>query len=98
MFLELGMELVWGRVEALTDMLVEGVQAKGYDVFSPRGKGEKSGIVSFYSKTIPHGRIIKELEARKIILIERSERLRATPHFYQDEAHIRALLEALPAH
>lgn len=98
MFLELGMDLVWARIQALTTLLVEGVQSKGYHVFSPRGAHESSGIVSFYSKTIPHGGIIKDLEAKKIIVIERSGRLRATPHFYQDASHIRALVDALPAH
>jgi selenocysteine lyase/cysteine desulfurase len=98
LFLEVGMDLVWARIRGLTDLLVEGVQAKGYSVFSPRGEAEASGIVSFYSKTIPHGKIVKELEGKKIIVIERGERLRASPHFYQDAAHIEALVAALPAH
>lgn len=98
LLMEVGMELVWGRIRALTDLLVAGVEAKGYTVFSPRGEQESSGIVSFYSKRLAHGAIIQALEKRRIIVIERSDRLRATPHFYQDASHIGALVEALPAH
>jgi selenocysteine lyase/cysteine desulfurase len=98
MLMEVGMELVWGRIRGLTDLLVAGVESKGYTVFSPRGEQESSGIVSFYSKRLAHGPIIQGLEKQKIIVIERSDRLRATPHFYQDATHIEALVEALPAH
>ena len=98
MFLELGIDLVWSRIKALTDHLVQGVQSKGYKVFSARGENESSGIVSFFSTSIPHAQIVKQLEARHIILIERADRLRASPHFYQDLSHIDALVNALPAH
>ena len=98
MFLELGMELVWGRIKGLTDRLVEGVQGKGYKVFSPRGEGEASGIVSFYSPTKNHVQLVKELDGKGITVVERGGRIRATPHFYQDISHIEALVEALPGH
>ena len=98
MLLQVGIEMIWKRLFALTTMLAEGVQAKGYRVFSPRAhERECSGIVSFsHANPQDHPAIIKSLEAQRIILVERENRLRAAPHFYQGSAQINALIEALP--
>jgi selenocysteine lyase/cysteine desulfurase len=98
LLLSVGIDAVWQRLYALTTMLAQGVQAKGYAVFSPRThESECSGIVSFSSPhPQDHPAIIKSLEAQHIILVERDNRLRAAPHFYQGEEQINALIEALP--
>jgi cysteine desulfurase / selenocysteine lyase len=99
LLLSVGIPAVWARLHALTTLLAEGVAAKGYRVFSPRAlESECSGIVSFTApdpKT--HSAILKSLEQKRIILIERENRLRAAPHFYQGEPQIRSLIDALPA-
>jgi selenocysteine lyase/cysteine desulfurase len=99
LILEMGIELIWKRVYGLTSMLVEGLREKGYTVYSPREKEEEcSGIVSFISPRGhgAHGAIVAELEKQKIVIVERDRRLRAAPHFYQEEREIGRLLEALP--
>ncbi len=98
MLLNVGIETVWKRLYALTQMLAEGVQAKGYRVYSPRAREEEcSGIVSFSSPTPEkHAAIIQGLEQKHIIIVERENRLRAAPHFYQGEEQIQRLLDALP--
>jgi selenocysteine lyase/cysteine desulfurase len=99
LLLELGIDLVWKRIYALTTLLVEGLKEKGYQVYSPREKeSECSGIVSFHSTTHDMDAIIQELESKRIIIVKRLGRLRAAPHFYQDQSHIDGLLNALPAH
>lgn len=47
LLLDIGMDRVWSRIQALTDRLCQGLQARGYRVFSPRKPEEKSGIVVF---------------------------------------------------
>ena len=98
LILEIGLPLIHQRVLALTDLLVAGLTAKGYSVFSPRTPGQSSGIVSFSSPTHDHATVVRDLEARKIILVTREARLRASPHFYNTPDQIHQLLAALPSH
>ncbi len=98
LLLEVGIGTVWGRVSALTGMLAEGLTRKGYRIISARTEHESSGILSFISPTLNHNDIIKQLEDRKIIIVQREGRLRVSPHFYQDESHIDSLLNVLLSH
>lgn len=110
LLLELGIENVWARVEALTDRLCDGLLSRGYRVFSPREKSHKSGIVAFEPPGMapvagPRGRavehpglkkIVADLEKQGIVIVVREGRLRASPHFYNTDAQIDQLLAALP--
>ncbi len=101
LLLEVGMENVWARIEALTSCLCDGLTGKGYRVFSPRGEGERSGIVVFdppaeVVKAIPLQKIVADLELHGIIIVVREGRLRASPHFYNTAEQMEALVEALP--
>ncbi len=102
MLLEVGIETVWSRVESLTARLCAGLVDRGYGVFSPRGDGERSGIVVFdppstsVRQTPSPARIVVELEKRGIIIVVREGRLRASVHFYNTPEQIDTLIEALP--
>lgn len=101
MFLELGMEAVWRRIEGLTTRLCDGLSAKGYHVISPRGDPrQRSGIVVFEpaaeaGKPAP-AKIVADLEKQGIIIVLRDGRLRASPHFYNTLQQIDQLIHALP--
>jgi len=95
LLLELGIEPIAARVLALTDRLVEGLRARGARVLSPRGPGETSGIVSFTLADEAPARTVARLRERRIFTIVRRGGVRASPHFYNDEGEIDALLEAL---
>ena len=96
MLLEIGIDQVWSRIEALTTKLCDGLERKGYRVVSPRGEGERSGIVVFDAPPGQAQRIVTELEKQNIIIVVREGRLRASPHFYNTPEQIDELLEALP--
>jgi selenocysteine lyase/cysteine desulfurase len=102
LILETGIETIWSRVEALTDHLCKGLKAKGYRVFSPRGKTEKSGIVTFepplagVRQTPGMLQIVSELEKQGIVIVIREGKLRASPHFYNSVEQIDRLVDALP--
>jgi len=110
MFLDIGMDVVWGKIEALTARLVEGLEGKGYRIFSPRGEGERSGIVIFdppppppppvpapEGREVPDAkRIVGSLEQQGIVIVVREGRLRASPHFYNTVEQIDGLVAALP--
>jgi cysteine desulfurase / selenocysteine lyase len=86
------------RVKILTDRLILGLMVKGYQVVSPRSGLEWSGIVSFVSPKLNHQQIFVDLRKQHIEIALREGRLRASPHFYNTEAQIDKLLDALPTH
>jgi selenocysteine lyase/cysteine desulfurase len=102
LFFEVGLDLVFKRIEALCEQLAAGLEKKGYAIFSPRTKaaGEthdpRSGIVTFTHPRGNHNKIAADLEAKKIIVVVRAGRLRASPHFYNTPEQMNRLLEALP--
>src|SRR5258708_38980695 len=51
---EVGVAAVAERVRLLTSRLIEGLQAKGYNIVSPRGEGEGSGSLRFTSPQHEH--------------------------------------------
>ena len=94
-----GIDAVAARVKLITDRLIAGVRAKGYQVMSPRDPGEESGIVSFISPRGGHDALIHTLRAdHHIELALREGRLRCSPHFYNTEQQIDRLIELLPGH
>ena len=97
LLLEAGIPEVQVRIKQLTDLLVEGVRSKGWQVHSPRTASEWSGIVSFSSRKHDTDQIRKHLrEEFKIVVAKRLGRLRSSPHYYNSTDEIRQLVEALP--
>ncbi len=93
--LEVGIEQIAERVLMLTERLVEGLDARGAAVHSPRGPGEASGIVAFELPDEPARRTTARLRSQKIFVVTRRGAVRASPHFYNSEEEIDALLAAL---
>lgn len=92
-----GIEAIEARIRLLTDRVVEAVSEKGYEVISPRGEGEWSGIVSFVSPRHDHEEIVRRLhQEHRIEIIQREGRLRCSPHFYNTEEQLEGLVNALP--
>ncbi len=99
LLLEVGIDEVWSRVEALTTRLGEGLAAKGYRIFSPRrSEAERSGIVVFEpgEDKPPAQKIVDDLGKQGIVIVTREGRLRASPHYYNTAEQIDRLLAALP--
>jgi selenocysteine lyase/cysteine desulfurase len=92
--LELGVDAIARRVLGLTDGLVEALRERGATVVSPRG-AEASGIVAFRWGDEPPRRTVARLRAKKMCLAARRGAVRASPHFYNDEDELAALVEAL---
>lgn len=95
LLLEIGIAAVASRVLELTDRLVAGLEARGAQLRSPRLPGEASGIVSFALPGEAPERSAARLRERGIFVVARRGGVRASPHFYNHEAEIDALLGAL---
>jgi len=96
LLLELGIDLISRRVFALTEQLCEGLGVKGYSVISSQAESERSGIVAFMHPSGGHAEIVRKLQEKKIVIVIREGRLRASPHFYNTPEQIQALIDALP--
>ena len=94
-----GIDAIWARIHAITNRLIAGLQAKGFQIISPREEREASGIVSFISPRGGHEALARTLrQDHHIELALREGRLRCSPHFYNTNQQIDRLLELLPAH
>lgn len=99
LLLEVGIDAVWAQLERVTSHLCDGLQAKGYRVFSPRRDAdERSGIVVFEPTVDKPAaeQIVADLERQGIVIVVRGGRLRASPHFYNTIEQMDRLVAALP--
>ena len=99
--LEVGIEDVWKRVDALTTMVEQGVKSKGYRVFTPREEeSERSGILIFEApegRENEHADIVGGLGQKGIVVALREGRIRVSPHFYNTKEQIQKFIDELPA-
>lgn len=97
MILDIGVPGIHGRVLDLTSRLIDGLRARGLAVVTPADHPEeRSAIVTFTAASPAANRAIHErLRERGIGLSLRAGRCRVSPAFYNTEAEIDRLLDAL---
>ncbi len=97
LFLEVGPEVVEGRVLELALRLAEGLDRQGYEVIGPwpRDPGERSGIVSFRKPGAPPQEILRDLQASRIVGRIHADFVRLSPHFYNTEDEVDRVIEVL---
>lgn len=99
LILEIGVDKIGQRLIELTNRLAGGLRDKGYRIVSSRQAAEASAILAICSDLHNHDELQAHLQQEhRIVTAVRSGRLRASPHFYNTEAEIDQLIEALPAH
>jgi selenocysteine lyase/cysteine desulfurase len=93
---ETGVQQIATYLEGLTDYLCESLITSDYEVVSSRKEGEKSQIVCIRHRgDLTPMTIYSHLRRQKIYVAPRGERVRISPHFYNNKADIDALIEAL---
>lgn len=93
---QLGIENVERRILDTTDYLCGLLEAHGAKVLSPRGEGEKSGIVTFKPRNYSGQRVCEHLLKRRILTVPRQGGVRVSPHFYNTRWEMERLVAALP--
>ena len=96
LLLDIGIPTIEGRVLELTKHLIEGLEAKGYRVITPKKDLDRAGIVIFESERHTPSEIYEKLHAKNIITAERGSGVRVSPHFYNTTSEVERLLEVLP--
>ena len=94
---ELGADKIQTYLTELTDYLCELLENKDYEIVSSREENEKSQIVCIKHRGGLHpNEISKNLQKENIIVSPRGDRLRISPHIFNDRADIERLIEFLP--
>lgn len=95
LLLEVGLDNVERRILQLTRRLINGLEKRGCQVFTPGEDERRLGIVAFRHPTVGSGEIFKHLFERKIVTAHRRGWVRVSPHFYCKESQIDAVLKAM---
>jgi selenocysteine lyase/cysteine desulfurase len=95
LLLEIGIPAIAQRVLELTDYLCSQAERAGLEVFSSRGPGDKSAIVSLLIPGADLSGIVPEFKSRGVVINKRAGRIRVSPHCYNTIAEIDRLIELL---
>ena len=96
MLLEAGIGEIGSRILMLTDRLAEGISKRGYEILSPRGEGEKSGILIFTSGSGERdAALFEHLNKNRIFAAPRGGGIRLSPHFYNSEEEVETFFAVL---
>ena len=96
LLLHVGIKNICERVLKLTDLLAEGLTKRGYQVLSPRGDGEKSGILIFSSGDEEKNQVLFDfLNRGKVFCALRGRGVRLSPHFYNTEEEVERFFQIL---
>lgn len=93
--LAVGSKQIEQHIGDLTGLAVQELERLGWEILSPRGEQEWSGIVSFRNTRMPAELAAQRLRDAKIDVAVRAGALRISPTVYNDEEDIGALLKAL---
>ena len=94
---EVGIGAVAAQVLALADAAAAKLEAKGYEVTSPRADHQRAGLVMFQHPTHANEAVMEALMAASVTAAVRGGKLRFSPHFYNTHEEIARAVEALPA-
>lgn len=94
---EIGVREIQSRNLALTDQILAGLHAQKIEVASPHETPEeRSAIISFTMGSAQQNKLVVDrLEAQKILISNRGDRLRVSPNFYNTPAEIDGFLDGL---
>lgn len=97
LLMEAGLARIRAHLLRLTDRLAEGLRAKGYDITSAMdNESERSGILCFKHPAHTAAEIHEILTEASVIVSLRGDVIRVSPHFYNTQEDIDALLTTLP--
>lgn len=94
--LALGPHEIESHILGLNALAAEKLKSKGYQIVSPMGSGERSGILSFCHPTVASDAIANRLAQAGVDIAVRGNALRISPSYYNDEREVGRFIEALP--
>jgi cysteine desulfurase/selenocysteine lyase len=97
LLLSVGLGQIEDRIMALTEALIAGLQGCDCILCTPiADRSERSGIICFRHPSTGTAALATRLQEAGVIISLRGDVIRVSPHFYNTEADLERLLEALP--
>lgn len=97
LFLGLGMDLIGQHVHAMSALVAEQVEERGYHVVSSQAPAERSGIVAVDCGNREPADVAGALKKAGVMCSVREGRLRISSHLFVDEDDVQRLTAALPS-
>ncbi len=97
LLLDIGVENIYEHALELSDLLIEGLQAKGYHIVTPTKKREeRSAIVHFNTGDLEKTKALhQKLTANRVLLTLQAENIRVSPNFFTTKEEISIFLGLL---
>jgi selenocysteine lyase/cysteine desulfurase len=95
--LEVGVGNIRARNQELTSLIIEHIDKTNLELLSPRANEKRGGLVRV---RVPGGRpnaerVLHELFKRNVVLDQRGDALRISPHFFSTEEDVERCFEEL---
>jgi cysteine desulfurase/selenocysteine lyase len=98
LLLDVGLGEIEGRILALTDSLIKNLQNRACVITTPMAdRRERSGIVCFRHPELAPEALAQQFQAADVVVSQRGDVIRVSPHFYNTQEDLARLLDALPA-
>lgn len=94
---EVGVEAIGARVLELCTLGATLLERKGYEVASPMGEGQQSGLLCFRHAQHSNEAVLEALGKAGVTAAARGGNVRFSPHFYNHEEDMARAVDALPA-
>lgn len=91
----IGFKKIQTRIFHLADYLEQRLRQIGFDVYSDRFAGHKTGIVVCEKKEVSSSELVSKLNNEKIVCAERLGRIRFSPHIFISEHQIDTAVRTL---
>ncbi|TMC91727.1 MAG: aminotransferase class V-fold PLP-dependent enzyme [Chloroflexi bacterium] len=97
LLLEVGQDVIEGRVLELAKRLASGLAERGYDLVEPwpRSVSESSGIVSFRKPGATAQEVLRDLNSAHVVARIHRDFVRLSPHFYITDEEVDRVLGVL---
>ena len=97
LLLEIGIDNIYEKALENTDLLINGLEEKGYKIITcTRNREERTAIVHFTTGSIVTTKALYEnLKANKVLLTLQAENIRLSPNFFTTEKDISTFLSLL---
>lgn len=95
--LEVGVDNIYEKALKNTDLLISGLEEKGYQIVTPtRKREERTAIVHFTTESLDATKALYEkLKAHKVLVTLQGENIRVSPNFFTSEEEIGVFLDLI---
>lgn len=88
-----GLEAIYQQVAHLTSLIADQAASRNWKIVTPSDANRHGALMAIASSDAPL--LVQRMAAENIVVSERDNNLRVSPHFYNNDADIKALFKAL---